>query len=139
MGQKALKGKKIILDEVRPHQSLPVSFLTRLCVQNGWPYTTGSGVQANTRLAVASMSNTQVSSGRPTSPSFLPYQAALLTACCPAQAYFDLLDSKCSYFKETNNGIGWFGRIYLEDMEPEYGILDDSGKLNFPFSPRTLC
>ena len=51
----------------------------------------------------------------------------------------DLLDSKCLYFKEINNGIGCFAHIYSEAMEPEYGVLDDSGKLNFPFSPKTSC
>lgn len=95
MGQNALKGKKIILDE------------------NGWPISTGSGVQANSRVAIASISN--------------------------SQAYFDLLDSKCSYFKQANNGIGWFAHIYSEDMEPEYGILSSGGKLKFPFSPKTSC
>ena len=42
---------------------------------------------------------------RPSFFSFLPYDAALLTTCCPAQAYLDLLDSKYSYFKETNNSL----------------------------------
>jgi len=93
MGQKALKGKKIILDE------------------NAWPSKTGSGVSANSKQAVASVAG--------------------------EKAYYDLLDSQCSYFKKTNNGIGWFAHIYSDDMEPEYGIYDDSGKMKFAFQPKT--
>jgi exo-beta-1,3-glucanase (GH17 family) len=95
MGQKALKGKKILLDE------------------NGWPSVTGSGVSANSKQAVASIAG--------------------------ENAYYDLLDSQCSYFKKTNNGIGWFAHIYSDDMEPEYGIYDDSGKMKFAFKPKTSC
>lgn len=93
MGEKALDGKKILLDE------------------NAWPSSSGSGVKANSGKAVASVAQ--------------------------EQAYFDLLNSQCSYFKK--NTIGWFAHIYSDDMEPEYGIYDESGKMKFPFKPKTSC
>jgi len=55
------------------------------------------------------------------------------------QAYFTLLDSKCSYFKSTAGGIGWFAHIYSDAMEPEYGIYDSNGNLKFDFKPRVNC
>lgn len=79
--------------------------------ENAWPSKEGSGVKANTQKAVASVSQ--------------------------QQAYFDLLDSKCSYFKQQK--IGWFLHVYSDDMEPEYGLLGDNGKQLFPFSPKTSC
>lgn len=55
------------------------------------------------------------------------------------QDYFNLLDSKCEYFKNnTGGGVAWFAHIYSEDQAPGYGILDN-GQLKFPFSPRTSC
>jgi len=95
MNNAASKGKKIYMDE------------------NGWPSTTYSGVEANSKKAVASVAS--------------------------EQQYFDLLDKQCPYFKETNGGIAWFFHIYSDDQEPGYGLYSTSGKLKFPFAPKTTC
>jgi exo-beta-1,3-glucanase (GH17 family) len=82
--------------------------------ENGWPSESYQGVQPNSATAVTNINQ--------------------------EQAYFDLLDSKCSYFKNTNGGIAWFAHIYSDDQEPGYGILyTGGGKLKFPFSPKTSC
>ena len=55
------------------------------------------------------------------------------------QAYFDLLDSKCRYFKANpGGGVAWFAHLYSEQQGAGYGILDN-GRLKFPFSPKTSC
>jgi len=82
--------------------------------ENGWPSESSQGVQPNSRTAHTDIGQ--------------------------EQAYFDLLDSQCSYFKKTNGGIAWFAHIYSDDQEPGYGILYTAGgKLKFPFSPKTSC
>jgi len=53
------------------------------------------------------------------------------------QAYYDLLDSKCSYFKEQN--IGYFAHLYSEAQGAGYGIVGFDGKPKFAFNPRTSC
>ncbi|KAI0745414.1 glycoside hydrolase superfamily [Earliella scabrosa] len=56
------------------------------------------------------------------------------------QDYFDMLDSKCEFFKGVaGGGVGWFAHIYSDNQEPGYGILGQDGKEKFPFSPRTHC
>ena len=63
MGQDALQGKKIILDEVRLSH-VAFFFLSSTadsCTQNAWPSSTGSGVKANSRHAVASVAQEHVS------------------------------------------------------------------------------
>jgi len=79
--------------------------------ENAWPSKQGSGVKANSQKAVASVAQ--------------------------EHAYFDLLDSKCSYFKLQN--ISWFMHLYSDAMESEYGLYDVSGKMKFPFQPKTSC
>ena len=37
-----------------------------------------------------------------------------------------------------NNGIGWFAHIYSEDMEPEYGVLDDAPRPRVKTVPTAL-
>jgi hypothetical protein len=66
----------------------------------------------------------------------------LVTFHCPrtilillAQAYYNLLDSQCPYFKKTN--IGWFTNIYSDHMEPEYRTCDNSWNMKFAFKPKT--
>lgn len=82
--------------------------------QNGWPSQSSEGVQANSRAAFTSIQQEKL--------------------------YFDLLDSQCSYFKNTNGGIGWFAHIYSDDQEPGYGILYNAlGNKKFDFSPKTHC
>lgn len=82
--------------------------------ENGWPSTTYEGVSANSKAAVSSVSS--------------------------EQGYFDMLDSKCTTLKAAaGGGVGWFAHIYSDDQEPGYGILNGSGKLKFPFAPRTSC
>lgn len=95
MAQPGAKGKKIYMDE------------------NGWPSTTYSGVEANTKAAVADVAS--------------------------EQQYFAVLDEQCAYFKATNGGIAWFFHIYSDDQEPGYGLYSTSGKLKFPFAPKTSC
>ncbi|KAF9558839.1 glycoside hydrolase [Agrocybe pediades] len=79
--------------------------------QNGWPSTTYSGVEPNSPSAVSNVQN--------------------------EKDYFNLLDQKCSYFKD--NQIGWFAHIYSDSQEPGYGIYGTNGALKFPFSPKTSC
>ncbi|KAF9266406.1 hypothetical protein L218DRAFT_66226 [Marasmius fiardii PR-910] len=82
--------------------------------ENGWPSTTYSGVEPNSPLAVADVPN--------------------------EKAYYDLLDSKCEYFKTApNGGVGWFAHIYSDKQEPGYGIYGTNGQLKFDFQPRTSC
>jgi hypothetical protein len=51
-----------------------------------------------------------------------------------------LLDDHCTDLKSVvSGGIGWFAHIYSDTMEPGYGIYTASGKLKFPFAPRTSC
>lgn len=57
----------------------------------------------------------------------------------PSQAYFDLLDSKCPYFKNATNGVGWFAHIYSDNQEPGYGIYGVDGELKFDFKPKYSC
>ena len=55
------------------------------------------------------------------------------------QAYFDLLDSKCSELKNNpGGGVAWFAHLYSEQQGAGYGVLNN-GKLKFPFSPKTSC
>lgn len=82
--------------------------------ENGWPSMTSEGVKPNSPHAVADIDN--------------------------EHAYYDLLDQHCSYFKNVaGGGVGWFAHIYSDNQEPGYGIYDSSGKLKFPFAPRTSC
>ncbi|KAJ7650863.1 glycoside hydrolase superfamily [Roridomyces roridus] len=85
-----------------------------ILTENGWPSKTYSGVKANSPKAVANVQN--------------------------EQEYYELLDSKCSYFKTVpGGGVGWFWHIYSDNMEPGYGLYDTNNKLKFPFSPKTSC
>ncbi|KAH9992665.1 glycoside hydrolase superfamily [Russula vinacea] len=82
--------------------------------ENGWPSVTSEGVQPNSPNAVASVGS--------------------------EHAYFSLLDQHCNDLKNVvGGGVGWFAHIYSDDQEPGYGIYDSSGKLKFPFAPRTSC
>ncbi|TFK71586.1 glycoside hydrolase family 17 protein [Pluteus cervinus] len=81
--------------------------------ENGWPSTSYEGVQATSGAAVADVSS--------------------------EAAYFNLLDSKCEYFKSFPHGIAWFAHLYSDNQEPGYGILDSSGNEKFPFKPKTSC
>ncbi|KAJ7173964.1 glycoside hydrolase superfamily [Mycena crocata] len=82
--------------------------------ENGWPSVTSDGVQPNSPSAVANVAN--------------------------EHDYYSVLDAHCSYFKTVpGGGVGWFWHIYTDDMEPGYGLYDSSGKLKFPFSPKTSC
>ncbi|KAH9176449.1 glycoside hydrolase superfamily [Lactarius sanguifluus] len=82
--------------------------------ENGWPSVTSPGVQPNSPNAVASISS--------------------------EHAYYTLLDQHCHDLKKVvGGGVGWFAHIYSDDQEPGYGIYDTSGKLKFPFAPRTSC
>lgn len=82
--------------------------------ENGWPSVTSPGVQPNSILAQASVSN--------------------------EEGYFSMLDSHCEDLKlGPQGGIGWFAHIYSDEQEPGYGIYDDAGKKKFPFKPRTSC
>ncbi|KZP20279.1 glycoside hydrolase family 17 protein, partial [Athelia psychrophila] len=81
--------------------------------ENGWPSVTSDGVSANSKAAVASISN--------------------------EQQYFNLLDSNCAYFKETNGSIRWFFHIYSDDQEPGYGLYSTSGKAKSTFAPKMSC
>jgi hypothetical protein len=103
--------------------------------QNGWPSVTSEGVQPNSPNAVASVGSEHVST--------LHHQSDMstgenLTLCY--KAYFSLLDQHCNDLKNVvGGGVGWFAHIYSDDQEPGYGIYDSSGKLKFPFAPRTSC
>ncbi|KDR78677.1 hypothetical protein GALMADRAFT_1364959 [Galerina marginata CBS 339.88] len=82
--------------------------------QNGWPSVTYPGVEPNSPSAVANVQN--------------------------EKDYFDLLDSKCSYFKTVpGGGIGWFAHIYSDNQEPGYGLYGTNGVMKFAFSPKTSC
>ena len=82
--------------------------------QNGWPSVTSEGVQPNSPDAVADIPN--------------------------EHGYYILLDQHCEDLKAVvGGGIGWFAHIYSDDQEPGYGIYNDSGRLKFPFHPRTEC
>ncbi|KAF8200955.1 glycoside hydrolase superfamily [Pholiota molesta] len=82
--------------------------------ENGWPSVTSPSVQPNSPLAVSNVAN--------------------------EQAYYILLDQHCEDLKKVvGGGIGWFAHIYSDNQEPGYGIYDSSGKLKFPFHPRTFC
>ncbi|KAF8502307.1 glycoside hydrolase family 17 protein [Russula emetica] len=82
--------------------------------ENGWPSRTSEGVQPNSVHAVADIDS--------------------------EHAYFNLLDQQCSYLKNVvGGGVGWFAHIYSDSQEPGYGIYDSSGRLKFPFAPRTSC
>ncbi|KAF8997706.1 glycoside hydrolase superfamily [Cyathus striatus] len=82
--------------------------------QNGWPSTTYPGVSPNSPSAVADVAN--------------------------ERAYYDLLDSKCEFFKWVpGGGVGWFAHIYSDNQEPGYGIYGTDGNLKFDFHPRTSC
>jgi exo-beta-1,3-glucanase (GH17 family) len=82
--------------------------------ENGWPSVTYTGVEPQTDTAVASVSS--------------------------EQGYFDLLDEHCTDLKSVvSGGIGWFAHIYSDTQELGYGIYTASGKLKFPFAPRTSC
>ncbi|KAI0278503.1 glycoside hydrolase superfamily [Russula aff. rugulosa BPL654] len=82
--------------------------------ENGWPSLTSEGVQPNSASAVADIYN--------------------------ERDYYNLLDQHCSYLKNVvGGGVGWFAHIYSDSQEPGYGIYDSSGRLKFPFAPRTSC
>lgn len=82
--------------------------------ENGWPSVQYSGVRAQSDTAVASVNS--------------------------ERDYFGLLDSHCIDLKTVvDGGVGWFAHIYSDEQEPGYGIYSTSGKLKFPFAPRTQC
>ena len=81
--------------------------------QNGWPSMQSGSTRSSSPTAVADVQQ--------------------------EQAYFDLLDSKCSVLKSNpGGGVAWFAHLYSEEQGAGYGILDN-GKLKFPFSPKTSC
>ncbi|KAM0791846.1 hypothetical protein ACM66B_004103 [Microbotryomycetes sp. NB124-2] len=53
------------------------------------------------------------------------------------RGYFDALDSKCSYFKDTRSG--WFAHIWSDEQLGGWGIVDAAGHVKFPFHPQTSC
>ncbi|KAF8896688.1 glycoside hydrolase family 17 protein [Infundibulicybe gibba] len=57
-------------------------------------------------------------------PGVQPNSPQAVANVANEKAYYDLLDSKCSYFKTVRGG------------EPGYGIYDTRGVLKFAFSPR---
>jgi exo-beta-1,3-glucanase (GH17 family) len=82
--------------------------------ENGWPSTTYPGVQANSAAAVPDVNN--------------------------EGDYFNLLDSKCEFFKTVpGGGVGWFAHLYSDNQEPGYGVYGTNGQMKFQFSPRTSC
>jgi exo-beta-1,3-glucanase (GH17 family) len=82
--------------------------------ENGWPSVQSDGVQRNSHTAIADVSN--------------------------EQQYYELLDSKCSWFKAApGGGIAWFAHLYNDDQEPGYGIYTSGNKAKFAFKPRTHC
>ncbi|KIY69803.1 glycoside hydrolase family 17 protein [Cylindrobasidium torrendii FP15055 ss-10] len=82
--------------------------------QNGWPSKSYPGVEPNSPYAVADIEN--------------------------EKNYYQLLDSKCEYFKYVDGGgVGWFWHIYSDSQEPGYGLYDYSGNPKFYFRPRTSC
>jgi len=103
--------------------------------QNGWPSVTSSGVEPNSQSAVADVANEKVSCNRSICRHPMRDQHLFFF-----KAYYELLDSKCSYFKDApNGGIGWFAHIYSENQEPGYGIYGTDDKLKIPFNPRYSC
>ncbi|KDN51369.1 glycoside hydrolase family 17 protein [Tilletiaria anomala UBC 951] len=83
--------------------------------QNGWPSTHYPGVEPNSPDAVANVPN--------------------------EQAYFQLLESKCTYLKSVRGGgVGWFFHIYSDSQEPGYGYYGMDGNPKFtPFQPSLFC
>jgi len=82
--------------------------------ENGWPSVTSPSVQPNSPYAVADVQN--------------------------EHDYYILLEEHCDDLKAVvGGGIGWFAHIYSDNMEPGYGIYNSSGRLKFPFKPRTFC
>ncbi|KAF9049223.1 hypothetical protein BDZ89DRAFT_940936 [Hymenopellis radicata] len=82
--------------------------------ENGWPSQQTAVLRPNNPHAVANTAN--------------------------EQAYFNLLDSKCSYFKSVpGGGVGWFAHLYSDRQQLGYGIYNGNGQLKFPFKPRTSC
>jgi exo-beta-1,3-glucanase (GH17 family) len=79
--------------------------------ENGWPSEQYPGVQANSKKAVANVNS--------------------------EAEYFNLLDSKCSWFKQEN--IAWFMHIYSDDQEPGYGLYSTGGSKKFKFAPKISC
>ncbi|KAK7053404.1 hypothetical protein VNI00_004030 [Paramarasmius palmivorus] len=84
--------------------------------ENGWPSVTSEGVQPNSPYAVADIQNEH-----------------------DIEDYYVLLDYHCKFFKLVGGGIGWFAHIYSDNQEPGYGIYNETGRLKFPFKPRTTC
>ena len=69
-----------------------------------------------------------------------PQSDTAVASVISEQEYFTLLDSHCTDLKTVvAGGIGWFAHIYSDSMEIGYGIYSTSGKLKFPFAPRTSC
>ncbi|KAH6909232.1 B-(1-6) glucan synthase [Coprinopsis sp. MPI-PUGE-AT-0042] len=84
--------------------------------------------QPNSPYAVASVQMEQVSCSRPTSRLAIH------------QDYFDLLDSKCTEFKNMpGGGVGWFAHIYSDYQEPGYGLYKTDGNMKIRFAPKTSC
>ena len=95
---------------------VPLFPLNLIVSQNGWP-STDKGIE----------------NIKPTSPMAVASVAS-------EQAYYQLLDNRCEFFKYVvGGGVGWFAHIYSDSMEPGYGIYTASGTLKFPFAPRTNC
>lgn len=82
--------------------------------ENGWPSVTSESVQPNSPDAVADIQN--------------------------EHDYYVLLDKHCEDLRDTvGGGVGWFAHIYSDNMEPGYGIYNESGRMKFAFNPRTSC
>ena len=81
--------------------------------QNGWPSMESGSTRSSSSNAVSSVQQ--------------------------EQAYFDLLNSKCSDLKSNQGGgVAWFAHLYSEEQGAGYGILEN-GVPKFPFSPKTSC
>ncbi|KZW03381.1 hypothetical protein EXIGLDRAFT_725821 [Exidia glandulosa HHB12029] len=58
------------------------------------------------------------------------------------QSYYELLESKCEYFKSLPmGGLGWFAHIYADNTLPGWGIVNGTtnSTVKFSFGARTAC
>ncbi|KAI0278474.1 glycoside hydrolase superfamily [Russula aff. rugulosa BPL654] len=110
--------------------------------QNAWPdvltdldwfISHGSGKKINLDENGWPSTDQGIANIKPQSPN-------AVTSVGDEQAYYQLLDSRCEFFKNVvGGGVGWFAHIYSDLEEPGYGIYNRSGMLKFPFAPRTNC
>ncbi|EJD50771.1 glycoside hydrolase [Auricularia subglabra TFB-10046 SS5] len=58
------------------------------------------------------------------------------------QQYYELLESKCSYFKSLpGGGLGWFAHIYADNTLPGWGIVNGTtnSTIKLSFGARSAC